>query len=76
MVAKALQSHVPDDDFAAMQMLQQVSGVPIPPNLARLQQLRPQEKIVVAPTDMGQAIIGAAKEVFNDDQRVRSGNER
>lgn len=76
VVAKALQSHVPDDDFAAMQMLQQVSGVPIPPNLARLQQLRPQEKVVVAPTDMGQAIIGAAKEVFNDDQRVRSGNER
>ena len=75
-VAQALDLPVTGDDFAVMTQLHQMSGVPIPANLARLATLTAQPKHVVAPEEMGQAIIAAAKEVFNNDQRVRSGNKR
>jgi threonine synthase len=75
-VAKALDLPVSGDDFSLMAQLQQLSGVAIPANLARLAAMTPQPKHVVAPAAMGAAILDAAKEVFDDDSRVRSGNNR
>ncbi|TLF40444.1 threonine synthase [Lacticaseibacillus zeae] len=73
-VTKALDLPISGDDFSLMTQLQQVSGVAIPANLARLATMTPQPKHVVAPAAMGAAILNAAKEVFDDDSRVRSGN--